>query len=43
VQVVGYGDIQFTKTERVLKGMGLEQLEKSDAALDELRAKDLAD
>jgi catechol 2,3-dioxygenase-like lactoylglutathione lyase family enzyme len=43
VQVVGYGDIQFTKTERILKGMGLEQLEKSDSALEELRAKDLAD
>jgi catechol 2,3-dioxygenase-like lactoylglutathione lyase family enzyme len=43
VQVVGYSDIQFTKTERILRGMGLGQLEKSDSALAELRAKDLAD
>jgi hypothetical protein len=34
---VQYDQIQFTKTERVLQGMELEQ------ALDELRAKGLAD
>lgn len=43
VQIVGYGDIQFTKADRILQGMGLEHLTKSDSALDELRAKDLAD
>jgi catechol 2,3-dioxygenase-like lactoylglutathione lyase family enzyme len=42
-QVVDYRDVQFTKTDRVLEGMGLEPLEKSDRALGELRAKGLAD
>ena len=32
VQVVEYGDIQFTKTPEILRGMGLE-LEKSESAL----------
>jgi lactoylglutathione lyase len=38
VQVVDYRDVQFSKTPEVLRGMGLE-LEKSDRARDELRAK----
>jgi catechol 2,3-dioxygenase-like lactoylglutathione lyase family enzyme len=42
IQVVQYDQIQFTKTARVLAGMGL-QLGKSEQALDELRAQDLAD
>jgi hypothetical protein len=42
-QVVDYRDVQFTKADRVLAGMGLEPLEKSDRALAELRAKGLAD
>jgi len=42
VQIVQYDQIQFTKTERILAGMGLD-LEKSDRALAELRAKGLAD
>jgi catechol 2,3-dioxygenase-like lactoylglutathione lyase family enzyme len=42
VQVVQYDQVQFTKTERILDGMGL-RLAKSDQALDELRAKGLAD
>jgi catechol 2,3-dioxygenase-like lactoylglutathione lyase family enzyme len=42
-QVVGYRDVQFTKTDRVLDGMGLDGLEKSERALAELRAKGLAD
>ena len=41
VQVVEYGDIQFTKAPPVLQGMGLERLRKSEAALRELREKDL--
>jgi catechol 2,3-dioxygenase-like lactoylglutathione lyase family enzyme len=41
VQVVEYGDIQFSKTEAVLRGMGLEGLGKSDAALAELVDKGL--
>jgi catechol 2,3-dioxygenase-like lactoylglutathione lyase family enzyme len=40
VQVVDYRDVQFTKTPEVLRGMGLE-LEKSDKAVSELRAKGL--
>jgi predicted enzyme related to lactoylglutathione lyase len=42
-QIVDYGDVQFTKTPRILAGMGLSGLEKSGRALDELRAKGLAD
>ena len=42
-QVVDYRDVQFTKTDRVLEGMGLDALPKSERALVELRAKGLAD
>jgi catechol 2,3-dioxygenase-like lactoylglutathione lyase family enzyme len=42
VEVVDYKDVQFTKAPEILEGMGLE-LEKSDSALAELRAKGLAD
>ena len=42
-QVVDYRDVQFAKTDRVLDGMGLDGLEKSERALTELRAKGLAD
>jgi catechol 2,3-dioxygenase-like lactoylglutathione lyase family enzyme len=42
-QVVDYRDVQFTKTPRVLEGMGLTGLEKSERALRELRDKGLAD
>ena len=42
VQLVAYRDIQFTKAPAVLTGMGLEGLEKSDAAVEELRGKGLA-
>ena len=42
-QVVDYRDIQFTKTERILAGMGLDGLDKSERALRELRAKGLSD
>jgi lactoylglutathione lyase len=40
IQVVQYDEVQFTKADRVLRGMGLE-LGKTEAALAELRAKDL--
>ncbi|HEX6618633.1 MAG TPA: VOC family protein [Solirubrobacteraceae bacterium] len=39
VQVVEYGDIQFTKTPEVLRAMGLDGLGKTPAALSELREK----
>jgi catechol 2,3-dioxygenase-like lactoylglutathione lyase family enzyme len=42
VQIVQYDEVQFTKTERILEGMGLE-LGKSEAALAELREKGLSD
>jgi hypothetical protein len=42
-QVVDYRDIQFAKTDRVLEGMGLSELGKSERALAELRAKGLSD
>jgi lactoylglutathione lyase len=41
VEVVDYRDIQFTKAPWILEGMGLDALEKSEGALDELRAKGL--
>ena len=43
VEVVDYREIQFTKAENVLRGMGLDGLEKSEKALAELRSKGLAD
>jgi predicted enzyme related to lactoylglutathione lyase len=42
-QVVDYRDVQFTKADRILEGMGLTGLEKRPAAIDELRAKGLSD
>ena len=42
VQVVEYGDIQFTKAPGVLRGMGLEGREKHPEALRELSEKGLA-
>jgi catechol 2,3-dioxygenase-like lactoylglutathione lyase family enzyme len=41
VEVVQYDEVQFTKTERVLQGMGLE-LGKTERAVAELRSKGLA-
>jgi lactoylglutathione lyase len=41
IQVVAYRDIQFTKAPGVLRGMGLEGLEKTPSAIDELAEKDL--
>ena len=42
VQVVQYNKVQFTKTDAVLRGMGLE-LGKTEQALAELSAKGLAE
>jgi catechol 2,3-dioxygenase-like lactoylglutathione lyase family enzyme len=39
IQVVDYKDIQFTKADEVLRAQGLQGLEKSDRALEELREK----
>jgi lactoylglutathione lyase len=42
VEVVQYSDIQFTKAPEILRGMGLDDLEKTDEAVAELRRKGLA-
>lgn len=41
VQVVAYEDVQFTKAPEILRGMGLDGLEKTERADEELRAKGL--
>ena len=41
IQVVEYSEIQFTKAESVLRGMGLDGLAKSEHAVAELREKGL--
>src|SRR5262245_5020376 len=43
VEVVDYREIQFTKAENVARGMGIERLEKTEKAREELRSKGLAD
>ena len=43
VQLVEYGEIQFSKTGAVLEAMGLGGLEKSERARRELREKGLAE
>ena len=43
VQVVDYRDVQFTKTPEVLRGMGVDGLEKTERARAELRDKGLGD
>jgi predicted enzyme related to lactoylglutathione lyase len=43
VEIVDYRDIQFTKAPPVLRGMGLEGLEKTDRARRELAEKGLDD
>jgi extradiol dioxygenase family protein len=42
IEIVDYRDVQFTKTDAVLAGMGLDGLEKTEKALAELRDKGLA-
>ncbi len=42
IQVIEYRDIQFSKTEAVLRGMALSRLEKSDEARKELADKGMA-
>jgi lactoylglutathione lyase len=41
VQVVDYREIQFTKAPEVLRGMGLDGMEKTEAAFEELRQRGL--
>ncbi len=42
-EALEYGEIQFSKSPEVLRGMGLGSLGKSPEALAELREKGLAD
>ena len=42
IEIVGYQNIQFTKAPHVLRGMGVEGLEKSQKALEELAEKGMA-
>lgn len=42
LEIVDYRDVQFSKAPDVLRGMGLDGLEKSAGAQEELRAKGLA-
>lgn len=39
IEVVPYGDIQFTKADHILRGMGLDGLEKTSEAVKELSEK----
>jgi lactoylglutathione lyase len=41
LEIVDYRDVQFTKTDAVLNGMGVGELPKSESAREELRAKGL--
>ena len=42
IEIIGYSNIQFTKAPYILRGMGLADLRKTDAAIEELRAKGMA-
>jgi predicted enzyme related to lactoylglutathione lyase len=42
VEVIGYTNIQFTKADHVLRGMGLSHLLKNDEAIRELSEKGMA-
>jgi lactoylglutathione lyase len=42
VEIVDYRDVQFTKAPEVLRGMGADDLQKTEAAIYELRRKDMA-
>jgi len=43
VQVVDYRDIQFTKAPGIARAMGIDRLEKTDAAREELRQKGITE
>jgi hypothetical protein len=42
VEITTYANIQYTKADHVLRGMGLGHVRKSEAALAELREKGMA-
>jgi len=43
LEIVDYRDVQFSKTPAVMRALGLDGLEKSESAREELRAKGIAD
>jgi predicted enzyme related to lactoylglutathione lyase len=42
IEIIGYGNIQFTKADHVLRGMRLQHLKKTDSAIQELKEKGMA-
>ena len=42
IEIVPYDDVQFTKAEHVLKGMGVGVLGKTTSAIEELKKKNMA-
>ncbi len=42
IEIIGYGNIQFTKAPHVLRGMGLGALTKTQDAIEELAKKGMA-
>ncbi len=42
IEIIGYTNIQYTKAPHVLRGMGIEGLEKTQKAIDELTEKGMA-
>ena len=42
VEIIGYTNIQFTKADHVLRGMGLSHLRKNQQAIEELTEKGMA-
>ena len=42
IEIVPYNEVQFTKAEHILKGMGLGPLGKTHGAMEELKKKNMA-
>ena len=42
IEIVPYDDVQFTKADNILKGMGVTKLEKTANAIEELKKKGMA-
>jgi lactoylglutathione lyase len=42
IEIIGYANIQFTKAPHILRGMGLSDLSKNEAAIKELTEKGMA-
>lgn len=42
IEIVPYDDVQFTKAEHILKGMGVDSLQKTPSAIQELKKKGMA-